>query len=186
MYSSVQTQWDVNLVRLYLQVITLSDMSDASGQCIKECYLTGVRDIKQQRERINWPRQEHPTKHQINQWTKYIRTHFVRHGNKWTQALGPIKPNTWEDYSEYIRAVNDPAKLPIHYDSHRQYIPSLPTWYKRLLAKYSQKASDHRIWKSFQSKGHQIDIISDGGLAEQFGTFGWKIVTAGDDTLLYE
>jgi hypothetical protein len=96
-----QQQWDVNLVRLYLQVITLSDMSEAKGQCIKECYLRGVRDNIQKHARKNWPRQATPTKHQINTWTTYIRTHFIRHGTKWRQALGPTKANTWEEYMSY-------------------------------------------------------------------------------------
>jgi ribonuclease HI len=88
-------------------------------------------------------------------------------------------------YTDYIREEAQQVKLPIHYDSLRHYIGSLSTWYKRLSAKYSQKASDHKIWKSYRSREQQIDIISDGGLAEQFGTFGWKIVTAGGDTVLY-
>jgi hypothetical protein len=170
-----QQRWDVNLVRLYLQVITLADMSEASGRCIKECFLRGAREPNQCRERNNWPRQGIPTNHQISTWAAYIRTHYIQYGNKWKHPLGNIQPNNWEEYKEYTSGNPYKSKLPVHYESLRHYIRSLPTWYKRLLATYSQKAPDHKIWKSFQSRRQQIDIVSDRGLADQVGTFGWKI-----------
>jgi hypothetical protein len=85
-----QQQWDVNLVRLYLQVITLSNMSEAKGQCIKECYLGGVRDNIQKHARKNWPSQATPTKHQIYTWDNLHSNTFYP---PWDQVAAGIGSN---------------------------------------------------------------------------------------------
>ena len=62
------------------------------------------------------------------------------------------------------------------------YIKSLPGWYRRLLHTYRQCVSDLEIWRAFRAR-KTIVIVSDGGLAEGVGTFGWKIVAANNTTL---
>jgi hypothetical protein len=68
----------------------------------------------------------------------------------------------------------------------KQYIRSLPQWYQRLLANYEQLATDQQVWRAFRSRKHTVDIASDGGLANGIGTFGWKIVTTNNDTVLFQ
>jgi hypothetical protein len=48
-------QRDINLVRLYIQAMTLSDLSTYDGTMIREEALQGVRG-SQQKVRIHWPR----------------------------------------------------------------------------------------------------------------------------------
>ena len=54
---SQQQQRDINLVRLHLQAITLSDLSSPDGKRIRPKALSGFREVDQ-RPRQNWPRQE--------------------------------------------------------------------------------------------------------------------------------
>ncbi|KAI2505798.1 hypothetical protein MHU86_8660 [Fragilaria crotonensis] len=62
---STQQKHDINLVRLYLQIITLSDMSQPDG--ISACcyHLNGERRPTQVIRIKTWPRQEPPTAPQI-------------------------------------------------------------------------------------------------------------------------
>ena len=54
-----QQQWDINLVRLHLQVLTLSDISTADGKQITQQAYNGTRKAHH-RIRLNWPRQSKP------------------------------------------------------------------------------------------------------------------------------
>ena len=56
-YTPLQ-QTDINLVRLHLQVITLSDLSTADGKDINEFFLRGERTPQQPIRKTTWPRQE--------------------------------------------------------------------------------------------------------------------------------
>jgi hypothetical protein len=58
-YTATQ-QMDINLVRLHLQVITLSDMSQDYGTHIHPNFLEGTREPSR-KIRHNWPQQEEPT-----------------------------------------------------------------------------------------------------------------------------
>jgi hypothetical protein len=66
-YSSSQ-QRDINLVRMYLQVQTLADLSDpARPKCISLEYLDAVRPREFSSD-PQWPRQHEPTKQQRRLW----------------------------------------------------------------------------------------------------------------------
>jgi hypothetical protein len=161
-----QQKTDINLVRLYLQVMTLSDVSDPTGKYITEWALKGTRKHLTQVRR-NWPHQEKPTIHQIKIWNQYITSNFIRFGRTWKQKLGTIRPNTWKEFNRFQHTKTQrQSHLPIQYKSIRHYLHSLPNWHKRLLANYIQKTPDKVVWKCFRSKQRTIEIISDGGLAE--------------------
>ncbi len=62
---SAKDQRDINLVRLHIQAVTLSDVSTPEGKYIKWEALNGQRQPNQT-IRKNWPRQQVPTKHQLH------------------------------------------------------------------------------------------------------------------------
>ena len=73
---STQQQHDINLVRLYLQIIMLSDMSQPDG--ISACcyHLKGTRRPAQVIRIKTWPRQEPPTAPQVRLWTHTFQKIF--------------------------------------------------------------------------------------------------------------
>jgi hypothetical protein len=183
---SPQQQKDINLVRLYLQVMTLSDISESNGIDISAWALVGKRNPDHQVRR-NWPRQSQPTIHQLKLWNEYVKYHFIRYGTKWKTRLGLTRPNTWGEFKKFQTRTTDHTKrAPILHRTLKTYLKSLPKWYHRLLAHYKQTASDKIIWRRFRSRGKPIEIISDGGLAATIGTFGWKMVSSIDNISLSE
>ncbi|KAI2512440.1 hypothetical protein MHU86_1893 [Fragilaria crotonensis] len=73
---------DINLVRLYLQIITLSDMSHKDGTTACEYHIRGERRPNQSIRIHTWPRQETPTKQQVRLWRRYISSNFLRYSIK--------------------------------------------------------------------------------------------------------
>lgn len=172
-----QQQKDINLVRLYLQAITLSDLSNPDGKTIRIAALEGNREAHQ-RIRRHWPRHEQVTTSQRKLWTsRFISSNFLRYGRLWKQPLGNTRP------PHRPRSAHVPSITPILADispeipsvNLSEYISRLPRWHKRLLSSYTQDASDFDIWKAFRSR-RRLTIASDGGLKHKIGTFGWKIV----------
>jgi hypothetical protein len=166
LYTNSQ-QIDINLVRLHLQVTTLSDISDNNGKdVVCHHHLNGKRRPHQAINIQTWPRQDQVTKSQCKLWRKFISSSFLRYGTKW--KLSPI---------DNLNPRHDPApRPPTQYNTLRKYLKSLPTWYCQLLSYYEQTASDLEIWQSFRSRRRLI-IASDGSLLPTAGTFGWKITT---------
>ena len=70
-------QRDINLVRLYIQALTLSDLSTPDGLTIHEHFLQGQRSASQ-KLRVYWPRQSSPTKSQRRLWRNFITSNFIR------------------------------------------------------------------------------------------------------------
>jgi hypothetical protein len=165
-------QAQINRVRLHLQVETLSDLSDDTGFCIRSEYLQGQRPTSF-REWPQWPRQPIVTKQQQRLWRRYVGSNFLQYDTKWINCLDITPPSCEPE--------NIPLK-PTHYPSLAAYLKSLPQWYQRLLFSYKQCAINIVIWQTSRSK-KKVTIVSDGGLAESIGTFGWKILGANNDTL---
>jgi hypothetical protein len=171
-------QLDINLVRLHLQVITLSDISTANGRSIHPCAFMGQR-IPGRRNRSSWPRQTNPTKSQIGLWQQYLRANFLKSNNNWNRKLGDVD-------DKFNAAATEPQQHecpgvsvdPREYHTLRQYLRAMPRWHRRLIDGYEQVASDVQIWRAFRRKDRIVDIASDGGLSNSaIGTYGWKIVT---------
>ena len=81
-------QKDINLVRLWLQVATLSDISDPSRpNCVLLSYLDAERPPGFTSS-ATWPRQSPPTKSQICLWKGYINSTFIRYMPYWN--ISPI------------------------------------------------------------------------------------------------
>jgi hypothetical protein len=78
-------------VRLHLQAITLSDLSDPDGNTIRSQALQGFREghIKLC---DNWPRQDQLIASQRRLWTRYISSTFLRYDRHWKRPLGDTRP----------------------------------------------------------------------------------------------
>ena len=86
-----QQQRDINLARLYLQAITLSDISDPNGKTIHTMAINGHCE-EHHRLRMNWPRQDAITLSQRKLWKSYISSNFLRYDRYWRQPLGNMRP----------------------------------------------------------------------------------------------
>ena len=162
-------QRDINLVRLYLQVITLSDMSTPDGLDACPFHSHGNRRPGQRIRLQTWPRQEEPTAKQKRLWKRYIASNYLRYGTKWIAKLSAAT----------ITDINPPSQenLPhtdTKYSTFQEHIRSLPPWFRRLLFEYQQIATDVEVWREFRSRRRLI-ISTDGSLLDTAGTFGWKI-----------
>ena len=166
-----QQQEDINRVRLYLQVITLSDISSADGRDIMLSALHGERHNEFQNN-PTWPRQIEPTASQRRLWKRYLEAHYIRYGIKWRQPLGPVVP---PKRRSHMAPEISTTRTHIESQSLQHYLKSLPQWHRRLLTNFHQAATDLDIWRDFRSR-RRLVIASDGGLRKGVGTFGWKIV----------
>jgi hypothetical protein len=173
-YTTTQ-QAHINRVRIYLQVETLADMCDDTGFCIRQECLHGIRK-PEVLDSTTWPRQPSVTAYQRRLWKRYVTANFIRYGTKWINRIELSGADTPTGSSSHSKIT------PTQFKSLSEYLVSLPKWYQRLLHTYRQCASDLTIWRSFRSK-KKITIVSDGGLSEGVGTFGWKIVGSDNVTL---
>jgi hypothetical protein len=124
-----QEQRDINLVRLHLQAITLSDISSPDGKTIRGAALHGLRSTKE-RQRRNWPKQPAPTKHQSKLWRRYIVSNFIRYNKTWKVQLGPVIENTMSNHQQRGHQACDMTFRDARsYHTFRQYIGSLPRWH---------------------------------------------------------
>ena len=174
-------QRDLNLVRLYLHAITLSDISNESGTDIDDQALIGQRQTSKVYPAHTWPRQEAPTTTQRRLWKRYMTSQFIRYGTKWRQPLGMVKPPCQRSPQTTAIKVLDihlPPTTIAGCETLQQYLKHLPTWHQRLIRTLDQTATDTQIRQAFQSRRH-ITIASDGGLRKGIGTLGWKIVEKG-------
>jgi len=174
-------QRDLNLVRLYLHAITLSDLSNESGTDIDDQALIGHRQNGKAYLVHKWPRQEEPTPTQRRLWKRYMTSQFIRYGTKWRHSLGTVKPPSQRSPQTTAIQVLDihmPPTTIAGCETLQQYLKHLPKWHQRLIRTFDQTATDTQIRQAFQSRRH-ITIASDGGLRKGIGTFGWKIVEKG-------
>lgn len=171
-----QQKRDINLVRLYLQAITLSDLSTPDGLQIRPQALSGYR-AEAQRLRKNWPRQESISHKQRRLWTRFISSTFLRYDRHWLHALGPTRPDLRPRHrwpSPIAPTMSDDSPRSQSTDL-KAYLSQLPRWHQRLLSNYTQESPDNVVWKAFRSR-RRVTIASDGGLRHGIGTLGWKIV----------
>ncbi|KAI2502522.1 hypothetical protein MHU86_11954 [Fragilaria crotonensis] len=109
-----------------------------------------------------WPRQEAPTPTQRRLWKWYLR--YVPY---WKS---PPKPPD-------LLSVQGSAPLSTSsFESIHDYVRTLPTTQRRLLADLHQEVSDVQVWRAFRSKA-RLYIASDGGLDGNRGTHGWVIAS---------
>ena len=158
---TVAQQRDINLVRMYLQVQTLADMSDPlRPKCIRLEYFDAVRphDFTPV---SHWPRQAAPSPQQRRLWKGYIRSSYLRCIPYWKEIPTSIP----------IPASVAAPIIPSTSIKVLEYLSTLPQYQRRLIDDLQQKATDAQIRKSFQSR-RRIHVASDSGLLLQKGTQG--------------
>ena len=82
----------VNRCRIYLQALTLSDITDACGKTVPSSYMNGRRS-KSRTSFYKWPNQSRPPETDWTKWRKYLRlaylhprTNRLRHPlGRWTR-----------------------------------------------------------------------------------------------------
>ena len=165
-YSPTQ-QRDINLVRIYLQVSTLAEMSDQERSTgINLDYLDGKRPAHFSNKHT-WPRQQSPSAQQRRLWKRYIRSSFLRYVPYWKAPPLP---------SALTAEAVVPLPVPTTFPSIKEYLNTFTGTKYRLLLDLEQEASDIEVWRAFRSR-KQMFLASDGGLHDQTGTFGWVLST---------
>jgi hypothetical protein len=79
--------FDINAVRMYLQVMTLSDIADANGQRILDKGLKGQK-LSDRYSRLKWTRQLVVTMKQRNLWKAALKATFTSSGMVLKHPLG--------------------------------------------------------------------------------------------------
>ena len=79
--------FDINAVRMHLQVTTLSDIVDADGRRITEDAYKGQK-LSDRYSRLKWPRQPVITSKQRNLWKSALEAAFTSSGVVLKQSLG--------------------------------------------------------------------------------------------------
>ena len=167
---------DLNLVRMYLQVKTLSDLSDPSDRAkIPTWALTATRPSGFS-SLPHWPRQATPSPTQRRIWRKYIKSHFIRNDRYWIVPPIPRRQTAAapSDPPNHAQATSDLPSL----------IKQLPRNHRRLLSHVRQVATDQTL-QQISSQTPSLTISSDGGLKGYQGTFGWQLSSATNE-ILYE
>ena len=119
----------INLCRLYLQVESLAEICDPSGNCILDSAWKGDRPIS--KSKFLWPRQAKPHEPSWLLWRRFLRLAYLNHDKQTAnsrssdlrleQPLGPwigdrhLKARRWRTY-----LARDGASL-YHYQNDRLY-----------------------------------------------------------------
>ena len=166
-YSTAQ-QKDINLVRLYLQVNTLAELTDRSNpKAINLSFLDGQRPLSFLANK-QWPRQHPPSKQQTRLWKGYIKSSFLR----------------YIPYRKKVPVLNSPVNTsqprhsssPSTFKNLMEYLSSLPQSHRRMIDSLEQISTDLQVWKSFRAR-KRLYVATDGGLLNNQGTHGWVIST---------
>jgi hypothetical protein len=172
---SHRQQRDINLVRMFLQVNTLADMTneDHPNKICLSC-LDGKRPMGWQ-STMRWPRQETPSPSQRRLWKRFIVSSYLRYVPYWKQA--PLLKSTFvrSSFKETLRIKtnhNNATFTPL-----ASYLTTLPRTQRRMVSDVVQVADDVQIWRAFRSK-ERLYIASDGGLHGRQGTFGWVLTSS--------
>lgn len=169
-YSPSQ-QRDINLVRIWLQVTTLSELADPERP--NRILLTFLDAKRPENFHVSetWPRQCQPTKSQCRLWKRFLSSSFLRYIPYW--KITPVSP---------LPADNVVASHPVPPTDFAAYmVQALSRTERRLLDGLEQVASDLRIWRAFRSKS-RLHLASDGGLGEASATHGW-VLSSGTEVL---
>jgi hypothetical protein len=168
---TVSEKLDINLVRIFLQAVTLFDISAGTdGRTICPLSYRGERppDFV---SRPSWPRQSPPSAAQIRVWKTYLGIGFLRSSVFWIHPLGPLVQLPFLLPSDMLTT----PKSPSAYSTLKAYLRHIPSFFRRLISHHDQVATDLEVWRAFRSKS-RLEIVTDGGLAENVGTFGWRLI----------
>jgi hypothetical protein len=120
----------------------------------------------------HWPRQASPTRSQHRLWIEYLTTSFLRYRLFWSDPLGPRRPCP---IPPILCHSLDTIGSPFEFPTLKAYLRALPSFCRRLLYHNEQCATDLEVWRAFRSR-RRLEIVSDGSLASNIGTFGWRLL----------
>jgi hypothetical protein len=113
------------------------------------------------------------------------RTHLQRVKNDYgadmllhnSSAMEPHGNGKYKSLPQHLPAYGTESQQEPHrHMTLRSYLKTLPNWQWRMISKFWQKtATDVQVWRAFLRSKRRIIIASDGGLADGYGSFGWKI-----------
>jgi hypothetical protein len=110
----------LNLCRLYLQVISLSDMVSADGKCIIGPVLEGKK-LMDRRSNLNWPEQGCPSKSDWRLWASALQP---LHSN--TKLIKPINMGSRSDHQSWFWYLDTGNRLLQKIDDSWVSFDSLP------------------------------------------------------------
>ncbi|KAI2501345.1 hypothetical protein MHU86_13143 [Fragilaria crotonensis] len=172
-YTTAQ-QRDINLVRMYLQVCTLSDMTDPQNPHHITQWAIQANRPEGFESQSCWPRQSDPSATQRRLWRRYITSQFLRYGRLWKR---PPRATLKELNSDCKRDESESST-----EGVATLIKRLPHGKRRLLSHIQQTVTDDTLWKALREK-QSITVASDGGLKGNKGTFGWQVRSSSDEVL---
>jgi hypothetical protein len=149
-----QEMVDLNLIRIYLRVTTVSDITMADGTRLHPWTWKGLR-IPDRNSRFTFPRQETPTSSQCRLWRTLLRT-FLKPSatSKQLDLRIPLgawiaqSTSTWGAHAyesnlyrhdpmtnsgERRFAVHFPRQIVLSNGSHHEYFTNPPDWYSATL-----------------------------------------------------
>jgi hypothetical protein len=113
--------YDINRVRIFLQVTTLSDITDGSGVFITNDAFS-ARPLPDRRSALRWPRQPSITTRQRNLWKTAIESAYTSWGRRlhhplghWTGPPNQIWSTTYHPASNTVTATSHPANTTQQY-----------------------------------------------------------------------
>ena len=112
--------YDINRVRIFLQVTTLSDITDGSGKNITEDAYE-ARPMSDRKARLRWPRQLFITTKQRNLWKKAIESAYTSWGRKLHQPLGQWTAPPNQIWSGMYDKTSDTITIKDTQNSSNQY-----------------------------------------------------------------
>ncbi|KAI2500344.1 hypothetical protein MHU86_14152 [Fragilaria crotonensis] len=170
-YTSRQQQ-DLNLVRLYLQVTTLAEMSDPDRpNAIKLDYLDARRPTDWTHDH-HWPRQDTPSSSQRRLWKRYITSLHLRYIPFWK-----VPPTSFSRKTATTQHHPPTNPHPTSFATLKAYLHTLPRTQRRLLSEWTQQATDIQVWRAFRSRA-RLHLATDGGLLGTQSTHGWILATS--------
>ncbi|KAI2494260.1 hypothetical protein MHU86_20278 [Fragilaria crotonensis] len=170
-YTSRQQQ-DLNLVRLYLQVTTLAEMSDPDRpNAIKLDYLDARRPTDWTPDH-HWPRQDTPSSSQRRLWKRYITSLHLRYIPFWK-----VPPTSFSRKMATTQHHPPTNPHPTSFATLKAYLHTLPRTQRRLLSEWTQQATDIQVWRAFRSRA-RLHLATDGGLLGTQSTHGWILATS--------
>ncbi len=86
MHYSVRQQKDINLVRVFLQVTTIDELTDSGDNTQILIMALQGKHADNFVSTPGWPRQRLPASSQIRLWKKYLSSQFLRYDRKWKRS----------------------------------------------------------------------------------------------------
>jgi len=110
----------INLCRLYLQVITVSNITNATGDRLLASAMAGFRD-NQRSSTLLWPDIPQPPSSHWNTWRVFLQ--FFSKGSNLKQALGPWENRPHYEWRWFVDSVHNVWEHDLAASLWHRYVP---------------------------------------------------------------